>query len=396
MKKEKEQQAISSLLKRKEPVKLRWKRLANGNLSLYLDIYHQGKRHYEFLKLYLVPEIDQAARKQNQEVLQGAYFVKAQRTREIILTRTGQPSMTIHGNTRLVDVVEAYAKERLKPNATEKEGRYGSIMTLRMHLIAYAGIEVKLSEVDRDFCIGFATYLKTAKNLHANSKGNRQRSAGTAHLKYSMLCCVLNDAVRKGLIDKNPTKMVPTVFCPKKPDTVRDFLTADEVKRMIKTPCNYRQLKQAFIFSCFTGLRKSDIMQLRWKEIINDNGRWLIYKRIQKTQRCLSIPLSEHARQWLPEKCKFVNDDDYVFSSMSNSALSDNIRKWVALAGITGKRVSFHTARHTFATLELSLGADLYTVSKLLGHSNITTTQVYAKVVDKQKEEAVSLIDSAF
>jgi site-specific recombinase XerD len=81
---------------------------------------------------------------------------------------------------------------------------------------------------------------------------------------------------------------------------------------------------------------------------------------------------------------------------MSNSSLSENMRKWTARAGITGKHVSFHSARHTFATLELSLGADLYTVSKLLGHSNITVTQVYAKVVDKQKEEAVDLMDSVF
>lgn len=386
----------SSILNKKEPVKLRWKKLSDGNYSLYLDIYDGGKRHYEFLKLYLIPETSQMAKEQNRQVLAGAYYIKAQRIKEIIINKSGQPLIAAHNNTRLIDIVESYAKERLKPNATEKEGRYGSIMTLRMHLIAYAGENVLITDVDRDFCIGFANYLKTAKNLHMNNKSNRQISAGTAHLKYSMFRSVLNDAVRKGYIDKNPTKMVPVVYCPKKPDTVRNYLTADELKRLIETPCEYKQLKHAFLFSCFTGLRKSDIMQLRWNEIMNDNKHWYIYKVIQKTQRCLSIPLSKQALRWLPKKKRNASDDDHVFSSMSNSSLSLNINKWIKAAGITGKHISFHCARHTFATLELSLGADLYTVSKLLGHSNITTTQIYAKVVDKQKEKAISLIDREF
>ena len=91
-----------------------------------------------------------------------------------------------------------------------------------------------------------------------------------------------------------------------------------------------------------------------------------------------------------------TSDVGRVFEPMSNASMSDNLKKWVRQAGITGKHVSFHVARHTFATLELSLGADLYTVSKLLGHSNISTTQVYARVVDKQKEHAVGLMDQLF
>ena len=219
MEKKKTKQPSGSLLNSKEPVKLRWKQLVNGNKSLYLDIYNKGKRHYEFLKLYLVPEANKNAREHNRKILTGAFYAKAKRTSEIIANRTGMPTTETDSDLRLIDVVEAYAKERIKPGANEKDGRHGSIMTLRMHLIAYAGENTKIKEVDKDFCIGFANYLKTAKNLHARSKRKKQISAGTAHLKYSMLCSVLNDAVRKGYIDKNPTKMVPTVYCPKKPDT---------------------------------------------------------------------------------------------------------------------------------------------------------------------------------
>ena len=155
-------------------------------------------------------------------------------------------------------------------------------------------------------------------------------------------------------------------------------------------------LKQAFLFSCFTGLRKSDILSLTWKEIIHDGPRTLIYKRIQKTQRWLSLPLSGRAMQWLPQRETWMDADRKIFETMSNASLSTHLKLWAERAGICAKSISFHTARHTFATLELSLGADLYTVSKLLGHTNISTTQIYAKVVDKQKERAVSLLDEKF
>lgn len=388
---------LNQILSRKEPVKLRYKSLVNGNRSLYLDIYDRGKRKYEFLRLYLVPETDEFAKEQNRTMLEIAYKLKQKRLFELIGGRAdNMPSIAISQNDkRLVDVVEAYAQERRKPGQGEKDGRYGSVMTLKMHLTVYAGEDVRMSQVDKDFCIGFARYLKTAKNLHHHIKSDRCLSSGTAHLKYSIFRCVLNDAVRKGYIDKNPTRLVPVIDRPKKPDTERDFLSVEEVKLLMKTPCPYKDLKHAFLFSCFTGLRKSDILDLQWKNISKNGIKYQIYKRIQKTQRWQTIPLSEQAMLWLPER-RDMSDEAKVFRAMSNSSLAANIKKWASMAGIKHKRVTFHCARHTFATMELSLGVDLYTVSKLLGHSNIATTQVYAKVVDKQKEEAIDLIDGVF
>lgn len=387
---------LNLILSRKEPVKLRYKLLSNGNRSLYLDIYDKGKRRYEFLRLYLVPETDKFAKQQNKAILEIAYKQKQKRLFELIEGRLGTSSSSISQNDRLlVDVVEAYANERRKPEQGDKDGRCGSIMTLKMHLIAFAGEGIRMSQVNKDFCIAFAHYLKTAKSLHHSHKSERNISSGTAYLKYSMLRCVLNDAVRKGYIEKNPIRLVPLIDRPKKPDTQRDYLSVEEVKLLIQAPCTYKNLKQAFLFSCFTGLRKSDILDLRWKDISKSGNKYQIYKRIQKTQRWQTIPLSEQAMLWLPDRHD-MEDDAKIFLSMSNSSLAANIRKWARIAGIKHKQVTFHVARHTFATLELSLGVDIYTVSKLLGHSNIATTQIYAKVVDKQKEEAVDLIDGIF
>ena len=389
-------QRTTCMLRRKEPVKLREKMLKNGNRSLYLDIYYQGQRSYEFLKLYLVPETDEESRKQNELVRSAAYYVKAQRTKEYIIGKTGLPLSLANKDLRLTDVVEAYANERRKTGADDKEGRCGSVLTLKMHLVAYAGKEVRLRDVDTNFCIGFARYLKTAKNLHKKNKKKNLISAGTAHLKYSILRSVLNDAVRKGYMDKNPMNDVPMVNRPKKPDTERDFLSADEVKRLIRTACTYKTLKQAFLFSCFTGLRKSDILGLTWNDIISVDDKMLIYKRIQKTQRWLSVPLSDQAKQWLPKRAEDEEGSLKIYEPISNASIHDNLQRWMAKADITNKHVSFHTARHTFATLELSQGVDLYTVSKLLGHTSVSTTQVYAKVVDKTKEQAIELLDNLF
>ena len=154
--------------------------------------------------------------------------------------------------------------------------------------------------------------------------------------------------------------------------------------------------KQAFMFSCFTGLRISDIEQLKWSDIeqfTDENGtaKYRIIKKMQKTQRIITYSLSREAVSWLPERT-----GNLVFQGLvCRPNLNNQIRKWAESVGIT-KQISFHTARHTFATMMLTLGADIYTTSKLLGHSRISTTEIYAKIIDKKKDEAMNLIDKYF
>ena len=152
---------------------------------------------------------------------------------------------------------------------------------------------------------------------------------------------------------------------------------------MKETPCEPR-ISYPFLFSCFTGLRLSDIKALKWTDIRNG----VIFLRQQKTKEFVQVPIGKNAAKFIRE-----NDSDKVFHDFPTCEEWHNrkIREWAKAAGIT-KHVSFHVARHTFATLALGNGADLFTVSKLLGHTKITTTQIYAKVLDEGRKKAVDAI----
>lgn len=157
------------------------------------------------------------------------------------------------------------------------------------------------------------------------------------------------------------------------------------------TPDN--DVKPAFLFACFTGLRYSDIYRLTWGELATGpDGNTRIETKMKKTGKDLYMPLSENALQWLPERGN-KPDTSRVFCKLPDQAGNADARLHTLAkhAGI-GKKVSFHVARHTFATLTLTYGADLYTVSKLLGHTNVRTTRIYAKIVDANKCKAVNLI----
>lgn len=117
---------------------------------------------------------------------------------------------------------------------------------------------------------------------------------------------------------------------------------------------------------------------LKWKNLYCNEGQWYVSIVTAKTDGPLVLPLSSKAMD-LPNQ------------SMTNTLL----KSWIWSAGIH-KKICFHTSRHTFATMLLTLGVDLYTVSKLPGHSNVKTTQIYAKMVDSKKVEAVHLLDNAF
>ncbi|WP_024990025.1 site-specific integrase [Segatella albensis] len=377
----------------KQPVKLRYKTLKKNNKSLYLDIYLNGIRKYEFLRLYLVPEVDENCKKHNQQVLRQALNIQAQRMMEIYGGVPMKPHEKPHLPVKLSDFIQQYAESYR--NAGHRDmSRYQTILTLIPHLEIFGAKDLPLCEIDKDFCLQFIQYLETAKDLRPNIKEERQISSGTAYLKYSIFRTVIKEAHRQGLIKENPILKLQSSQLPHRPDSTRCYLTKKELKKLINTPCDYSKLKEAFMFSCFTGLRKSDVLELKWCNVLYENRKWIIRKKIKKTQRWLTIPLSEEAREWLPKHRE--KRDSYVFPQMPSTSLSINVKRWAKKAGIKNKIVTFHVARHTFATLELSLGVDLYTVSKLLGHRSITTTQTYTKVIDKKKENAMNRIDKAF
>ncbi|MBQ7424507.1 MAG: integrase catalytic domain-containing protein, partial [Prevotella sp.] len=164
---------------------------------------------------------------------------------------------------------------------------------------------------------------------------------------------------------------------------------------LMDVPCANEQVKKAFIFSCFCGLRLSDVRTLTWNKIhkMPDGKTLYVHVFMQKTQKPLNVPLSGEALKVLEEK---KNPDEPIFKlPTSDATINYHIKNWVK-NGHIDKTISFHCSRHTFATMMLTLGADLYTTSKLLGHANVTTTQIYSKIIDKKKTEAVSLVDELF
>ena len=133
---------------------------------------------------------------------------------------------------------------------------------------------------------------------------------------------------------------------------------------------------------------------MTWGNIIEQNGQTFARIIVRKTRQPLHVPLSPEALKWIPER-RGASDIDRIFNVGEYHVGRLHLKKWIDTTKIK-KHVTFHVARHTFATLMLTLGADLYTTSKLLGHSKVTTTQIYAKIVDAKKVEAVNLVNNIF
>jgi integrase len=169
----------------------------------------------------------------------------------------------------------------------------------------------------------------------------------------------------------------------------------EEVKRLAETDCKYPQLKRAFLFGCLTGLRKSDIMKLTWGEVqkFGEYSRLVFKQKKTGGQEYLDIPKS--AEKYLGDRGN-AKSIDLVFPLFRySSETSLELRRWALAAGIS-KDFTFHCSRHTFAVLLLNSDTDIYTVSKLLGHRELGTTQIYAHLIDKKKQDAVSRISEIF
>lgn len=208
-------------------------------------------------------------------------------------------------------------------------------------------------------------------------------SQNSKHSYFCKLKACINHAFEEHVIMVNPLANVKGI---KPGEPVHVHLSWDEVLSLKNTECTDPVLKRAFLFSCLTGLRKSDIIALTWDNIKEMDGMTRIVFKQVKTggQEYLDIP--EAAIEFLGER---KASKDHVFEGFNYGVtLLNTLRKWCLSAGIV-KDVTFHCGRHTFAVLLLEFGADIYTVSKMLGHRNLSTTQVYADILDSKKREAV-------
>ncbi len=371
--------------KAKEPVRLRFKELADGNKSIYLDIYRDGKRKYEFLKLYLIPATNPLQKQMNADTLKAANAIKAQRIIELANDEAGIKNSQ-RGKMLFVDWLNDYKTMK----ADKSKGLLYQIDECKRIVIGYSGEKTRLRDVDVEYCRGFINYLT---NVHTTSTGKHYEKVSAQNI-YRIFSRALNAAVKRDLIATNPCSKLDDTDKIDVPPSQRTYLTIDEVKTLIDTPCRNEEIKRAYLFSAFCGLRISDVSRLRWGNIIEDGGKVKVELVQKKTGNPLYQPLSQQALRWLPERGNKA-DNEAIFSLPTECPINDTLREWAAMAGIT-KKVTFHTSRHTFATMMLTLGADLYTTSKLLGHSDVKTTQIYAKIVDKKKEDAVNLADTIF
>lgn len=374
----------------KEPVRIRFRKLKDGSQSIYLDCYRNGVRSYEYLKLYLVPETSPRAKELNASAMENANYIKAQRIMEITNSESGLKKTKLLSKQLLSDVMQEYA-ETVKKTGSES---HVNVSNVARTLVLYRGDKIALRQVDKEFILGYINYLRE----DYRGQYGKPISNTTANGYCTIFSAALNMAVRREYISENPFKKIAAVDKIKRNESPRTYLTIEEVQKMIDTPVSKgrEDVKQAFMFSVFCGLRRSDIRQLKWKDISFDNGQWRCMVVMEKTTTPIYLPLSKSAMRWLPDR-GISTDDDLVFNTLpSNSSIGDVVRDWAADAGIVNKVVTYHTSRHTFGTMMLTLGADLYTVSKLMGHRHIETTKIYAKIIDQKKDDAVNLADNIF
>ncbi len=373
-------------------VTLRTQKLSKGRESYYLDIYKNGVRRYEFLKLYLVPVVDEATKVQNQNTKQAAEAIRSARELEIIQDKGGiKPVKT---NILLADVFGAYKK--LKADKGQSKARAGLVDCTWEHIKKYSGDKTIMGKVDVEFCKGFISYLSTATTLQANSIKHKPLSQQNKKTYFAIFASVMHYATRKGLISDNPITRLDQEDRAevKTPKSTREFLTIEEVKKLIATDYKHSEVKRAFLFSCFTGLRLSDVLKLRWCDIKQMGGNTYVEIVMKKTQTPLVIKLNQQALTYLPDNTGGKEVFDLPYNGYSN-IINGHLQRWAKKAGIE-KHICYHMSRHTFATMELTMGGSLYVVSKLMGHSEISTTQIYADIINKKREETVDLLDEAF
>lgn len=383
----------------KESIRLRKRKLATGNTSLYLDIYRNGVRQYEYLKLYLIPEKTREDKDKNKQTIQLAEAIKSKRTVELHNNEFGFTNRRTQ--VRFFDFFEKLIYHD-GDGAERQNGCASGWRATAAFLRQYEKRDITFAEIDSAWINGFKHFLDTKavslagkREVQKDSKdkkdNGRPLAQNTKGLYLSKLRACLRVARLRGMLTEDPFVGVKNY---QDEDAEREYLTIEELRALTQYPCEYEGVRRAFIFSCLTGVRISDVRKLRWGDVQHQGAFTRIIFRQKKTKGIEYLDINTQAVQMMGAR---QHDNDIVFTGIPKNQTSVNeiIKRWVLSAGIR-KNITYHCSRHTFAVMMLDIGADLYTVSKLLGHRDIHTTQIYARVLDKNKQKAVENIPNIF
>ena len=357
---------------KKELVTLNEKPLKNGGSSLYLNYTIDGVRHKEYLHMYIVVPKTKIDRLQNEETMKTALALKAKRILEL---QNGQAGLdqTKHKDMLLTD----YLLKRIDYYNQRNSKSYRQHLEKIVRWLNSWGGRITLKGTNKQHLISWC------KHMRDNGLADT-----TIRSYFETLGTQFRAAVREELIDVNPFERMDKSEKPERVEVEREYLTMDELRRLSRTKIQSDQVRRAFLFSCFTGLRASDIRNLDWSDIHDTGAGPQLAIRQVKTKGFIYLPLSDNAISILPQ---IHPDRGSVFRLPDQATVNETVRNWVKRARIH-KHISFHCARHTYATLLLTSGVDIYTVSKLMGHKDVGVTQIYAKIIDQKKVDAVNAI----
>lgn len=367
-------------------VHLRKKKIANDKLSLYLDFYppikgSDGKStRREYLNRYLFEKPKNQAEKDINS-MNMIYAEGAKNKREIEIINEQDGFFNSQNKKRdFIDFFQSLCEKR-----KESDGNYGNWLSALNYLNSFTGGKCKMGDLTEEFCNKFKDYLLKANRL--NTVKGLRLSQNSALSYFNKFRCAVNEAFDARLLNENPLRHIKGI---QEKESKREFLTQEELQLLARTDCDLEAIKNAAIFSALTGLRWSDIEMLKWGDIQKTESGYFLHIIQKKTRDVIMHPISETAVKVLGQK---GNQSERVFEGLKYSdSNNDKIKRWILRAGIN-KKITLHNFRHTYATLLLNKGADIFTVSKMLGHKNIKTTMIYAKVLSETKVNAANLID---
>ncbi|WP_084680271.1 site-specific integrase [Chryseobacterium luteum] len=357
-------------------VSLRKKAITKGRQTLFLDIYppvpnpktgKMQRKYYLKIFVYSRPRTE-LEKEHNKETLSLGEHIRAKRQLDIQNRRFDFLSES-KLKSNFIDFFEEEAGKR--PGSANWE------MSVR-YFKAFVGDDFPFTHLNETFCEEYADFLLSAPGI---GRAKRKIKTNTAVSYFAKFKSTLKEAYKKRFLPIDLGRIVESIT---PEDTHREFLFMHELEKLAETHCDSVLVKKAGLFSAMTGFRYSDVETLLWSEIQGAKGNYYILYQQEKTDNVEYYPVSDQTIQLLGSS---GDPTKKVFEGLKYDHVVKELKKWLINAGIE-KHFTFHGFRHTFATLQLACGTSIYTVSKLLGHKNIKTTEIYAKIVDSLKKEA--------